>query len=550
MLKRANSPGQQSSPALPSTMPHNHKPQQLSPTSPAASSSYPADDVVHHPMEKFDHVERQQHQPLHFQNPDIRVTDNADSAAPPAPAHPMGNHRDYRDRDTSHPRDYRDRDHHLGGAPPPRDYRERASNQQAAPPSRDHRDNQAALPRDYRDQPAAPRDMRDPRDYHHYPHTRDNQRVPPHEQQQPLRHNNVQSQRTSDYDRGPHTLPRSRAGEDHGERPRFSELLNSTTVTDHFDQYRTLRDDSGLGRDLDSPEERDRFVQKVRGAQTLQQTPVYTDRSPDSGLSDTDDSRYSRTRPLPRRKTLPSIMRGVPPNAAEPVKPKTSPRRRVAGETVHSNENLTPEESDTYIIENGIRKRVTAEVYAQPPTPAAAAAGPPPRPKASDEVPTDLPNRYHLVSQAKFGKGANRGSLPDVTACGELKKHVMPREQAAKLSHQRREELRRQQEEEERRKQQEIVLRLTDFKVTYSHSCFFWLESLSFFWGGEEFNRIPMASVASCCYSVHVMSDKCSLCTAVLSWTTSLCVSSTKDAIHTECILGKGCKTFALVGPV
>ena len=118
---------------------------------------------------------------------------------------------------------------------------------------------------------------------------------------------------------------------------------------------------------------------------------------------------------------------------------------------------MTPEESDTYIIENGIRKRVTAEVYAQPSSPH--------RPKASDEVPKDLPNRYHLVSQAKFGKGANRGSLPDVTACGELKKHVMPREEVAKLSTQRREVLRRQQEEEERRKQQEIVLRLTDFKV-------------------------------------------------------------------------------------
>ncbi len=131
---------------------------------------------------------------------------------------------------------------------------------------------------------------------------------------------------------------------------------------------------------------------------------------------------------------------------------------------MHSNENLTPAESDTYIIENGIRKRVTAEVYAQPTTSS------PHRPKASDEVPTELPNRYHLVSQAKFGKGANRGSLPDVTACGELSKHVMPREQAARLSSQRREELRRQQEEDERRRQQEIVLRLTDFKVRDAHS--------------------------------------------------------------------------------
>ena len=409
MMKRANSPSLQSSPALPSKMPHNHKVPQ---SSSAYSMAHP-NVTDNHPMERLDHIERQQFQPQ-FQNPDIRVTDNGDERPTLGP-HSMGNHRDYRDnqyRDTSHPRDLRDSQ--------PREYRE------------------SQHPRDYRDIPQT-------REY------RDNQRPPPEQ----LRHNNVQNQRTSDYDRGPHTLPRRRDNVPGG---RFSELLNSTTVTDHFDQYRTLRDDSGLGRDLDSPEERDRFVQKVRGAQTLQQTAMYTDRSPDSGLSDTDDSRFNKTRPLPRRKTLPSIMRGVPPNAAEPVKPKTSPRHRIAGETVHSNENLTPEESDTYIIENGIRKRVTAEVYAQP-------SSSPQRPKASDEVPKDLPNRYHLVSQAKFGKGANRGSLPDVTACGELKKHVMPREEVAKLSTQRREQLRRQQEEEERRKQQEIVLRLTDFKV-------------------------------------------------------------------------------------
>jgi len=114
---------------------------------------------------------------------------------------------------------------------------------------------------------------------------------------------------------------------------------------------------------------------------------------------------------------------------------------------------------DTYIIENGIRKRVNAEVYAQPKYPSGSN-----RPKASDEVPTELPSRYKLVSLSACSKGANRGSLPDVTACKELSKTVMPREEVSKLSIQRREEIRKLREEEERRKQQEIVLRLTDIK--------------------------------------------------------------------------------------
>ena len=419
-FKRANSPSNQSSPGLPEKIPHNHQSNPMSAlvtntmdTALAGSSPHAVDGLNAYP----DHERpvQQSHQ-SRLGNPNIRVTDtNNQQSRPP---HAMDNPRDYRNRDYRDDRDYQD----------PQDPRD----------PRDHRNMQHGYQDNRRDY-----SRENHRDY------LDNRRPDP-------RHN-PPYQKGSDYDRGPYRYPGDEGG---GRQERFSELLNSTTVTDHFDQYRTRRDDSGLGRDLDSPEERDRFPQQVRGAQTLQYTP--NDRSPDSGLSDTDDSR-SKTRPLTRRKTLPSIMKGVPPNAAAPVKPRTSPRHKSPGETVHSNENLTPQESDTYIIENGIRKRVKAEVYAQPQYTSSTY-----RPKASDEVPKDLPNRYKMESQTKLSRGANRGSLPDVTACRELQKTVMPREEVSKLSTQRREELRKLREEEEQRKQQEIVLRLTDLKVSHN----------------------------------------------------------------------------------
>ena len=229
---------------------------------------------------------------------------------------------------------------------------------------------------------------------------------------------------------------------------KFSDLLNSKVISDHFDQYGTLRDDSGLGRELQDTLEYEDDRYRLEDEDEFH-IGAQVDRSPDSGVSDSDDVYRSRTRPLQRRKTLPSIVKHANSFKKPPAKTKGA-----AGEVVHSHQNLSADDSDTYIIENGIRKRIKAEVYTQPPTAST---------DTLSDKPKELPKRYKLESPSKLR--ANRGSLPDVTVCKELGKTVMPREEASKLSHQRREELRLLKEEEERRKQQEIVLRLTDLKV-------------------------------------------------------------------------------------
>jgi hypothetical protein len=261
-----------------------------------------------------------------------------------------------------------------------------------------------------------------------------------------------------------HAKPQSAMRPERNER--FSELLNSTIVSDHFDQYRTLRDDSGLGRDLDSPHE-SRYTPP--GSHSTR-VPV-PDASPDSGV-DTEEV-YSRSRPLQRRKTLPSIVK----REVDLSKLKGGAKGKApVGDAVHSQQNLSQVETDTYIIENGIRKRVRAEVYAQPKhlTPAAS--------NESLERPKELPKRYRLESPTRLRRSAgNRGSLPDVSQCKELQKTVMPRAEVSILSERRRKELIRQQEEDERKKQQEIVLRLGDVKVctryfrhAYQHVAFQW----------------------------------------------------------------------------
>ena len=232
-----------------------------------------------------------------------------------------------------------------------------------------------------------------------------------------------------------------RNGGDPSDTHRLSEMLNSTLLHDHFDQYKNMRDDSGLGRDLGIPE--DRAMSPVTGFTDGGHTP---DRSPDSGLSDSDLS-SGLSRPLQRRKTLPSIVKRDVPKANTAAKVQ---------EAIRSTENLSKEESEIYVIENGIRKRVKAEVHKIP------------EKFTSNDI-TTLPSRYKLEGLGSLAKGANRGSLPDITDCTELKKtKTMSRKEVNKLSEQRRQELRLMKEEEERRKEGEIVLRMTDVKVRCS----------------------------------------------------------------------------------
>lgn len=226
---------------------------------------------------------------------------------------------------------------------------------------------------------------------------------------------------------------------------RLSNLLNPNTVTDHFDQYRTLDTQPKRGHSADP-------AMNIRRVTHRDQPPGTEPDTTDRG-------------PLQRRKTMPSIMKGVPleppppepplnydPNDMPPLpvpKPKLQPPP-LSRTTDDLKGNMS--EPERYVIENGVRKRVKAEVYRRPSRP------------ADPVVPrTKLPSRYKLETRP-LGQTGKRGSMPDVTKCKELSQSVMPREEVSVLSGRRRAELRRMEEEAERRKQQEIVLRLADFK--------------------------------------------------------------------------------------
>jgi len=125
----------------------------------------------------------------------------------------------------------------------------------------------------------------------------------------------------------------------------FSEIFNSTILNDHFDQYTAPYEDSGFVREIYTP-----------GDDRHRNTWHKSDTSPDSGVSESIEEE-NKNRPLQRRRTLPCIVNHPDNNAKKAVTEK---------ETAHSSENLTGKMADTYIIENGIRKRVRAEVHKNP----------------------------------------------------------------------------------------------------------------------------------------------------------------------------------------
>lgn len=210
----------------------------------------------------------------------------------------------------------------------------------------------------------------------------------------------------------------------------FSEIFNSTILNDHFDQYSAQRDDSGLGKELLGCEER------YRGSHI-------TDPSPDSGVSESLDDE-TKNRPLQRRRTMPCI-----------VKAEDTAKKQVIteNETAHSSENIAGKNPETYVIENGIRKRVKG------------VDRPPQQPNRMSKG--DLPKQYKIERQNAVGttKGI-RGSLPDITAIKQGN-HVkpIPRDEAYKLGSARREELRRLQDLAERRRQGDVTVILGDLKV-------------------------------------------------------------------------------------
>lgn len=206
----------------------------------------------------------------------------------------------------------------------------------------------------------------------------------------------------------------------------FSEIFNSTILNDHFDQYSAQRDDSGLGRELISGEE-------------MYRVNHITEPSPDSGVSESLDE--DKNRSLCRRQTMPCIVK------EEQV---TAKQTFIENETAHSSENIAGKNPETYIIENGIRKRIKG-VERQG------------KPRISRG---DLPNEYHIESQNVLSRLGKHGSLPDIHAIKQGDKiKPMSRDEVYRLGSARREELRHLQDLAERRRQGDVTVILGDLKV-------------------------------------------------------------------------------------
>ncbi|KAL4234067.1 regulation of ryanodine-sensitive calcium-release channel [Mactra antiquata] len=210
----------------------------------------------------------------------------------------------------------------------------------------------------------------------------------------------------------------------------FSELFNSTILNDHFDQYSAQRDDSGLGKEFLPAEER-----LTKGSAHP------TDTSPDSGVSENVDD---GTRPFQRRRTLPCIVKDDEDNDAK--------AKAAVKEQAHSSENLARKNPETYIIENGIRKRVKGITR---------------NPQMSNRTSSkgDLQKEFTIESQrALVTRTGVRGSLPDITVIQKTEKPTISREEAFRLGTSRREELRRLQDLAERRRQGDVTVILGDLR--------------------------------------------------------------------------------------
>lgn len=151
-----------------------------------------------------------------------------------------------------------------------------------------------------------------------------------------------------------------------------------------------------------------------------------------------------------RRKSLPSIVKdGLPvakkkPEATTTATTTTARRPEATRGGGGGGSGVVPDR-ETFVIEDGVRKRVTPVYGPRSPVRALAVEG-----RAG------LPKLYSIETAAD---GRGRGSVPDVNAAGNVE--VMSRETAYSLSQQRREELMRQRRADENRGGQ-IVLRLGD----------------------------------------------------------------------------------------
>ena len=228
----------------------------------------------------------------------------------------------------------------------------------------------------------------------------------------------------------------------------FSEIFNSTILNDHFDQYTAA--DSGIGGDglgisYNSSSNSNPHSESNHNSM-LRQPPANP--SPDSGVSDTMDDESSKNRSLQRRRTMPCIVNEE--DSSKSNKLAAAKQQVCERETAHSSENLSNKNPDTFIIENGIRKRIRAEIHSNP----------------NREL-RQLPKEYKVMDTNALSGGAQmmdkRGSLPDLK---NVTKQPMSRREAYQLSTARREELRRLQDLAERRRQGDMSVILGDVRVS------------------------------------------------------------------------------------
>ena len=233
----------------------------------------------------------------------------------------------------------------------------------------------------------------------------------------------------------------------------FSEIFNSTILNDHFDQYAAADsgiDGDGLGMNNSSSNHSANPHSHSNHSSLLNQPPANP--SPDSGVSDSmEEGDSGKNRALQRRRTMPCIVND-PTEAAKAVDQLAAAKQQLSEkETAHSSLNLSHKNQDSFIIENGIRKRIRAEIHSNP-----------------DKELRQLPKEYKVMDTNSLRGGAavtdKRGSLPDLAAVTGVK--PMSRREAYQLSTQRREELRRIQDLAERRRQGDVSVILGDVRVS------------------------------------------------------------------------------------
>ena len=225
------------------------------------------------------------------------------------------------------------------------------------------------------------------------------------------------------------------AGSRHGRA--FSDIFNSSTLLDHFDQYSSDDyDDSGLGRDNLSTRQ-----------STLLPTHVKSVKASSSAKNNFGaNAKYTHTRasnedcnsqPFARRRTVPSIVN----------EPKDNEQ---------SSDGITVKflTENSYISENGVQRPTESDF-----------------PPQNRKLDFSFSRRdMDVIRVAEFNKINNirtihsKGSLPNLKEIAKVQ--PMSRLEACRLGNKRRQELNRQNDLAERRRHGDVAVLMVDVKVS------------------------------------------------------------------------------------